>query len=74
MIVLSTGSATFVPEGDMTLLTIPSGQGEPVAIALTRHQLAQLSHASRKAVQEAFDAPQPVLASIQPMQRGKAAG
>lgn len=74
MIVLATGSATFRREGDLTFVSVPSGDGEPVTIALTRHQLGKLAHASRAAVLDAFDAPQPDLASIEPMRRGKSAG
>ena len=72
MIVLATGSATFRRDGDLTFVSVPSGDGEPVTLALTRHQLGKLAHAARAAVLEAFDAPQPDLASSDPIKRDRA--
>ena len=74
MIVLATGPATFRREGDLTFVSVPSGDGEPVTLALSRHLTAQLAMAAHRSMFEAFNEPQPDLANVQPLRRGNSAG
>ncbi|SFO94248.1 hypothetical protein SAMN04488060_0866 [Qipengyuania nanhaisediminis] len=69
MIVLATGNATIRREGDLTFVSMPSGDGEPITLALTRHQLASLAMSSGKAVTEAFNEPPPDLVNVKPIRR-----
>jgi hypothetical protein len=73
MIVLCTDRPTFGKGGKKTVVTFPSGDGGAVQIRLTRHQLAALVQAGRVAMHEAFDPPQPDLASVVPLKRNNRA-
>ena len=55
MIYLATGWPEFRQDGDLTHLTIPSGNGGGVQVALTRNQLTKLAMSARDAMEEAYN-------------------
>lgn len=55
MISLCTDKPTLSAGGERTLISFPSGEGEPVTVALNRAQLVALCYSSRRAMVEAFD-------------------
>ena len=71
MIYLATGWPEFRQDGDLTHLTIPSGNGSGVQVALTRNQLTKLAMSAREAMEKAYNTPQPEVASVMPFKRSK---
>ncbi|GAA4643972.1 hypothetical protein GCM10023115_19320 [Pontixanthobacter gangjinensis] len=67
MIALCTSTPVFTDAGENTLLTFPSGDGEPIRIVLTRNQLCLLAMHSQIARTDAFAKPQPEMAELVPM-------
>jgi hypothetical protein len=70
MIVLCTGAPSFADGCETTVVSFPSGDGDPVRITLTRHQLGRLVHSGQRAMVEAFAEPQPELSDLVPFRRG----
>lgn len=58
MIALCTGAPAFEFDGESTIVSFPSGKGDAVRVALSRHQLCYLSQSSHRAMVEAFKQPQ----------------
>lgn len=69
MIYLATGWPEFRQDGDLTHLTIPSGNGSGVQVALTRNQLTKLAMSARDAMEEAYKTPHPEIAQVTPFRR-----
>ncbi|MFN7157680.1 MAG: hypothetical protein ACK4MR_03160 [Erythrobacter cryptus] len=63
MIALCTGAPAFEFDGEQTIVSFPSGRGDAVRVALSRHQLCYLSQTSQAAMVEAFKQPQATEAS-----------
>lgn len=71
MIALATGEPAFQQQGESTILTIPSGDGEPITVSLSRYLLGHLVQQGMTAMVDAFGTPQPDLASVEIMRRGE---
>jgi len=70
MITLCTGAPIFTDAGDNTLVSFPSGDGEPIRIVLNRNQLCHLHRAGRAAIDDSFGKPQPDLSQPVPIRSG----